>query len=745
MKKKVLIIGGSYAGVKAGKTLHKIFKNNDDVEITLVDKNPFHTLMTELHEVAGHRTDPDSIRIDLRKIFRERKVRIVTDKITKWDFENKTLEGARFSYEYDYLILAVGNESNFFGVNGAEENSHTLWSYEDAVNLREHVEDMFVRASFEHDIEERKRLLTFAVCGGGFTGVEMVGELGEAKDHLAKKYGVDKSEVTIYNIEALNRILNMLKEDKLVNKIENKYFKKLGVTLLKNSAITSVDKDNFTLADGKVIPSYTLIWTAGIMCVEDVHDYSFDKGRGARICVNEHMQALEGGKPFEGVYIAGDCAFYEDEKDGMMPQIVEAAEQSAHTAALNIGAEINGTDMHTHKQEYHGFMVSVGSRRGVADVGFTSSGWFAIFVKHFVNIYYQFLVAGVMQVTNYLRHEIFNVKNKRSFVGAHFSKRSPNFWQVPLRIFLGFMWLAEGVLKINEGWFTKPKVVNTVNFLAGYNKETGTYARDIVPEAVAPVAETVAQAAEAVAPATEAVAPVADAVAAASPEWIEGADPVVEVVAEVADTVSGASAEWADGGEAVIEVVEQAADAVAAASPEWVEGAENIVEAVPQATDAIVEGASQVIESAEAIVEAGWQFSSIFEWVANHKPGGYGDALIRAPKFVVWIMNRLVSPIEVPVQIMMVVMEILIGLCFMGGLFTFPMALISIIMTVAITFTGMADLTMAWYFFGGFAILMGAGRAFGLDYYVIPWLKRLWSGTKFAGKSYLYFDHFDDE
>ena len=81
----------------------------------------------------------------------------------------------------------------------------------------------------------------------------------------------------------------------------------------------------------------------------------------------------------------------------------------------------------------------------------------------------------------------------------------------------------------------------------------------------------------------------------------------------------------------------------------------------------------------------------------------------------------------------------------MGGLFTFPMAAISILMSIAIIFTGMADLTMAWYIFGGLAILMGAGRTFGLDYYVIPWLKRLWTGTKFAGKSYLYFDHFDDE
>ena len=666
MKTKILIIGGSYAGVKAGKTLHKIFRKNDDVEITLIDKNPFHTLMTELHEVAGHRTEADSIKIDLRKIFRGRKVNVVTDDIIQCDMIQKRAISAKKEYSFDYLIIAIGSQPNFFGVKGAAENSHTLWSYQDAIKLRAHIEHMFERASYEEDPAERKRLLTFAVCGGGFTGVEMVGEIGESKKHFCTKYSINPDDVTIYNIEALDRILGMLNSDKLVKKIEDKYFKKLGVTLLKNSAIVEVNPDSFTLADGTVIPSYSLIWSAGIKCVEGAAEFNLDKGKGSRICVNEYMQGLQDGQPLEGIYVAGDCAFYQDAK-GFMPQIVQAAEQSAHTAALNIAAEIQGSkEMHVHEQKYNGFMVSVGSRRGVANIGFLASGWFAIFVKHFVNVYYQFMVAGFMQVANYLRHEIFNIKNKRSFVGGHFSKRSPNFWMVPFRIWLGFMWLTEGVVKISEGWFKSPQVVNTVNYLAGAVTNTAQAASDAVSSA------------------TTAVQGAADAVSAATG------------------------------------VAQGAADAVTAAS-----GA--ATEVVNQATQAAA------------------QLPGIFQWVVNHKPAGYGDALLHAPKFVVWIMNHWIAPIEVPVQIMMVVMEILIGLCFMGGLFTFPMALISIVMTIAISMTGMADITMMWYFFGAIAILMGAGRTFGLDYYVIPWLKKGWINTKLAGKSYLYYDHTDDE
>ncbi len=666
MKTRILIIGGSYAGVQAGKTLHKIFRKNDDVEITLVDKNPFHTLMTELHEVAGHRTEADSIRIDLRKIFRGRKVRVVTDEIVHFDICNKLAQGKTKTYEFDYLILAIGSQPNFFGVNGAAEHSHTLWSYQDAIDLRVHIEDMFERASYEEDPAERKRLLTFAVCGGGFTGVEMVGELGESKKHFCTKYNIDPDDVTIYNIEALDRILGMLNSDKLVKKIEDKYFKKLGVTLLKRSAIVDVKPDSFTLADGTVIPSYTLIWSAGIKCVEGATDFRIDKGKGSRICVNEYMQGLQDGEPIDGIYVAGDCAFYEDAK-GFMPQIVQAAEQSAHTAALNIAEQIKGTNnFHVHEQKYNGFMVSVGSRRGVANIGFLASGWFAIFVKHFVNVYYQFMVAGFMQVANYLRHEIFLIKNKRSFVGGHFAKRSPNFWMVPFRIWLGFMWLTEGVVKIAEGWFKSPQVVNTVNYLAGN-------------------VATQAQAAS--------------------------------------DAVSAATG-----------TAQAAADAVSAATG----AAQGVADAVTAVSGVVTEAANQVTQAA-------MKLPGIFQWVVDHKPAGYGNALIGAPKFVVWIMNHWIAPIEVPVQIMMVIMEILIGLCFMGGLFTFPMALISIVMSVAIAMTGMADITMMWYFLGGIAILMGAGRTFGLDYYVIPWLKKRWIKTKLAGKSYLYYDHTDDE
>ncbi len=627
MNKKIVILGGGYAGVKAGKILHKIFRKDPNIQITLIDKHPFHTLMTELHEVAGHRTEPNAIRVDLRKVFAERKVKVVTEQIVSIDFEKQELKSEKSTYAYDYLILGTGNEPNFFGIEGAEIYSHTLWSYDDAVNLREHIRKMFELASLEEDPEERKRLLTFAVCGGGFTGVEMVGELGEAKYHLSEEYGIDVNEVKIYNIEALSRILNMLKDDRQVQKVEKRY-KKLGVELLKDSPIVKIENNQIILKNGDIIPTYTLIWTAGIKNKDFTQQIGLETGRGARLIVNEYMQTTK----YSNVFAVGDNASYSDDKDGSMPQIVEAAEQSGHTAALNVAALIQGAEMHTHNQNYHGFMVSVGSRYAVADTGFKTSGWFAMFIKHAVNFLYLFMVSGLRQLWSYLMHEFFHVKNRRSFVGGHFSKRSPNFWLVPLRLWLGYMWLVEGVKKIGEGWLSKPKMF---------------------PNYVTDAARSASQTAE------------------------------------------------------------KAIEAVTTASP---------------ATES-----PATPETYEAL-------PGIFQWVIDRMPSDWGQPLFQTPGFMEWINENVIAPNMIPIQIAVIIIEIIIGLALIGGLFTFLASAVSVVMTVGIAFTGMADATILWFFFGGIAMIGGSGSTFGLDYYVLPYLKKWWKNTRFARKSYLYFD-----
>lgn len=633
MKKKIVILGAGYAGVQAGKLLHKKFKKDDSVEITLIDRKPYHTLMTELHEVAGHRTTEDSIRVDIRKIFAKRKVDFVQANIADINFDKQYLESDKGQkYEYDYLVIGAGSEPCYYGIEGVQENSFTLWSYEDALRIREHILQMFREAEKETDAKKRKDMLTFVVAGAGFTGVEMVGELVEWTKKLCKEYKVNQSEVSVFIVDALPKILPML-PDKLIAKSTLR-LRKMGVNIILNSPIGKVDKTFAKIGD-KTIDTHTVIWTAGVMGCSFAGKLGLTMGKKGRVQVNEYMQSVD----YDNIYLVGDNAYFE-EGDRPVPQIVEAAHQTAETAVHNLHADITGKEKEKFESNIRGFMVSIGSRYGVANLGakkpLALSGWLAMLTKHLINMLYLFKIAGVNRTFSYMLHEFFHVKDRRSFVGGHFSKASPNFFLVPFRVYLGVMWIIEGIKKIDEGWLKEAKMIAS------------------------------------------------DAVSAAS----GAAEAVTATAGKIAtDAVSAASG--------AAEAVTTAADAVSAATP----------------------------------AGAGEQVSQ------------YGEPLIKeVPGFMQWIIDNIVAPNAVPFQTVMVLTEIVLGICLVAGLFTFIWSVISVGLTVGITLTGMSDATILWYFFGGIALIGGSGSTFGLDYYVLPWLKKRWKKIGIVRKSYLYFD-----
>lgn len=351
-EKNIVIIGAGYAGVHAAKRLAKKYKKDPSVSITLIDRDSYHTMMTSLHEVAAHRVEPDAVQFDLRRLFNRTKVKLVTDVVEHVDHKNKVITTKQSTFNYDYLILGMGAEPNDFGTPGVSEHGFTLWSVEDAVKLRQHIEKSVARASREHDLEVRRALLTFTVCGSGFTGVEMIGELMEWRKRLAKDNKLDESEITLNLVEAAPTILNML-DRKSAEKAE-RYMKKKGINILVNSPIVEVKAEEIVLKSGEIIPTHTLIWTAGIKANSDAENYNMESARAGRLKVNEYMEA-EG---LDDVYVVGDLAYYEEEEGTPTPQIVEAAELTAETAAHAVISEISGGEKKAYKGKYHGFMVS---------------------------------------------------------------------------------------------------------------------------------------------------------------------------------------------------------------------------------------------------------------------------------------------------------------------------------------------------------------------------------------------------
>ncbi len=669
MNSKILIIGAGYAGILTAKKLAKKFKKDDDVTITIIDKNPFHTMLTELHEVAANRVDEDSIKISLKKVFAGRKVNVVLDTVKSIDFAGRSVIGSNDKYRYEYLVIAAGSKPTYFGVEGAEEFSHKLWSYEDAVKLKDHIHNMFRKAAVETDIEEKKKLLSFYVVGAGFTGVEMVGELAEYAPILCEKYEIDRGLVNIVDVDVLPRAVPILPE-KLSEKVE-KRLEKMGVTVMLSSSVCGVGADYIEVKKDDKCTRFvagTVIWTAGIEGADITNEAakSLESVNRGRIKTDSYLRSLND----EHVYVVGDNMFFIPEgEERPVPQMVENCEHSAAAAAHNIACAITGKgEMEKYKPSFHGVMVCVGGRYGVARVGmpnkmFNLPSFLAMFAKHFINIIYFVQVLGWNKVFSYLKHEIFTIRNCRSFVGGHFSNRTPSFLLVAIRVWLGAVWLFEGIMKIVEGWLVSPQLKG---FFGGANS------------------------------------------------WYNS------ILNIATDATSGAT------GEAAAETTKAAVDAVSAATGEAVQ------EAVKSVGTAIMN----------------FDFLGLFRIIfVSGKDLAHSTLNDFAFRIDVPLMNSFMDKFVLPnnsLQIFMqgfiVIAEILIGLALIGGLFTTPASAFSLVLQFMFVCTTGLYLGTFWMIFAAIAVLIGAGRTFGFDYYFMPFFKKLWRRLPFVKRWYIYND-----
>lgn len=246
-KTNIVIIGAGFAGVYATKKLSKYFKGNKDISITLIDKHSYFTYLTELHEVAAERVPEDAIQYDLKRLFfNQKNVHLITDNIKSIDYNSKTVIGANGNYPYNYVILGIGSEPNDFGTPGVKEYGYTLGSWEQAIQLKNHIRSVIQQGSITHDKEKRAALLSIAVVGSGFTGTETIGEICDWKDVLAKEYKINPEEIKLTLIEMAPTIMNML-DRKDAEKAE-RYMKGRGVRIMKSTGVVGVREDDLEKA-----------------------------------------------------------------------------------------------------------------------------------------------------------------------------------------------------------------------------------------------------------------------------------------------------------------------------------------------------------------------------------------------------------------------------------------------------------------------------------------------------------------
>ena len=340
-KTRILILGGGFAGVEAARYLDRTAAKRSDVEVTLVSRENFSLFTPMLHEVVASDLEPADICNPLRKLLR--RVTVLNGEIETIDLAARRvtisygIRELKRELPFDYLVLALGSETNYFGIPGVAEQALGIKTLRDAVILRNGVIAMLEAASVEPDPERRKRMLTFVVAGGGFAGVETVGAINDLARQSLRHYGrIDPREVRVILIHGgpvilpeLGQALGLYAQEKL---------RERQVEIKLNTKVIGYADETVHCDDGESVPAAMLVWAAGVSPSPILKDTPFELQRG-RIVVDSTLEVPR----FPGVWAVGDCAAIIDPTSKQpYPPTAQHAMREGRQVAKNICARMKG-------------------------------------------------------------------------------------------------------------------------------------------------------------------------------------------------------------------------------------------------------------------------------------------------------------------------------------------------------------------------------------------------------------------
>ncbi|WP_085059898.1 NAD(P)/FAD-dependent oxidoreductase [Staphylococcus haemolyticus] len=389
-RKKVLVLGAGYAGLQTVTKLQKEL-SADEADITLINKNKYHYEATWLHEASAGTLNYEDLIYPIESVIKEDKVKFINAEVTKIDRNAKKVETNHGIYDYDILVVALGFESETFGINGMKDYAFQIENIETARKLSRHIEDKF--ANYAASKEKDDKDLAILVGGAGFTGIEFLGELTERIPELCNKYGVDQNKVRVTCVEAAPKMLPMF-SDELVNYAVN-YLEDRGVEFKIATPIVACNEKGFVVKindQEQQLEAGTAIWAAGVRGSKLMEE-SFEGVKRGRIVTKQDL-TIEG---HDDIFVIGDVsAFIPAGEERPLPTTAQIAMQQGEHVAKSIKNILNGQAATDFEYVDRGTVCSLGAHDGVGIVyGRDIAGKKAAFMKKVIDTRAVFKIGGV--------------------------------------------------------------------------------------------------------------------------------------------------------------------------------------------------------------------------------------------------------------------------------------------------------------------------------------------------------------
>lgn len=368
MTTKILILGGGFGGINVLKLLQNKFKNDSNIRISIVSQDNYFLYTPMLPQVSSGLIHPNDITVPIRKMCKQAEFYHAT--ISSIDLEQnlvtiiRTFDGKVHALDYDYLVIALGSNTNFFDNKNIEKYSFVIKTVEDAVSINSQVINMLESAAQTSDKNFKKALMTFTVVGGGFAGVETMGEINQlVRDSVKNFYPSIGEENICMNLVASKEFILPELGPKL-GKIAVNYLRKVGVNVLTNTKAVDAGEDFVTLDNGKIIPCMTLIWAAGIDIDPVISELECQHHKSGKIKVDEYLRVIE----HENVLALGDCALIENPLTGdVYPATAQNSIHQSTTVVNNLYSVITGkTNLQKFSFKSKGMMTTLGRKIAIA-------------------------------------------------------------------------------------------------------------------------------------------------------------------------------------------------------------------------------------------------------------------------------------------------------------------------------------------------------------------------------------------